>query len=53
MSIKNVNDDGRCCFSSLVLFFSRFARATAAHETLKQGKDISNIVTAGEEEVAR
>lgn len=41
----------------LVLFISSFyshdPSATAIHETLKQGKDTSNIITAGEEEVAR
>ena len=48
---KNVVDD----VDAFVLFSfcSHDPRATAMHETLKQGKETSNIITAGEEEVAR
>ena len=51
-SIKKTSSTPTMMFSSCP-FISHDPRPTAIHETFKQGKDVSNIITAGEEEVAR
>lgn len=51
--IKNKTSSSTTTMLFFFFFCSHDPRATAVLETLKQGKDTSNIITAGEDEVSR